>query len=169
MIEQQVCTFFLNDIYFGIPVQHVQEVIRPHALTRVPLAPPDICGLMNLRGQIVTVIDLQRRLDMKPSERRQPVSTKVCVSPIHQPSEVEDQPTGFNTGFNIVVQTDREVVSFLVDDIGDIVDVTEAQFEPPPANLKGKMRQMLSGAYSLQNGFLLILDTERILAIKANS
>lgn len=165
MIEQQVCTFFLNDIYFGIPVQHVQEVIRPHALTRVPLAPPDICGLMNLRGQIVTVIDLQRRLDMKPSERRKPVSTEVRVSPLDRPSEVEDQPTGFN----IVVQTDREVVSFLVDNIGDIVDVTEAHFEPPPANLKGKMRQMLSGAYSLQNGFLLILDTEKILAVKAYS
>jgi purine-binding chemotaxis protein CheW len=165
MIEQQVCTFFLNDIYFGIPVEHVQEVIRPHALTRVPLAPPDICGLMNLRGQIVTVIDLQRRLDMKPSERRQPVSTEVYVSPLDRPSEVDDQPAGFN----IVVQTDREMVSFLVDDIGDIVDVTDAQFEPPPANLKGKMRQMLSGAYSLQNGFLLILDTEKILAVKAYS
>ncbi len=60
MVEHQICTFFISDIYFGIDVQQIQEVIRAPEMTRVPLAPPDICGLINLQGQIVTTIDLRR-------------------------------------------------------------------------------------------------------------
>ncbi|BAY11105.1 chemotaxis protein CheW [Calothrix sp. NIES-2098] len=138
MAEQQLCTFFLNKMFFGIDVQHVQEVIRPQAVTRVPLAPPDICGLINLRGQILTVIDLQQRLEIGESAMRSPE-------------------------FNIVVSADGEVVSLLVDDVGDVLAFKDNELQPPPATLKGKMRQMLAGAYQLPQGFLLVLDTEKIL------
>ncbi len=141
MVEQQFCTFFLNKMFFGIDVQHVQEVIRPQAVTRVPLAPADICGLINLRGQILTVIDLQKRLEMEESAMRS------------------------SPGFNIVVCTDDELVSLLVDDVGDVLAFPHNNLQPPPATLKGKMRQMLAGAYPLAEGFLLVLDTEKILSL----
>ncbi|MEH2247097.1 chemotaxis protein CheW [Nostoc sp.] len=148
MTEQQICTFFLKGVYFGIDVQHVQEVIRPQAMTRVPLAPPDICGLINLRGQIITVIDLQRRLEMSELQTR---STTNLV----------DEPQGFN----IVVCSDHEVVSLLVDQMGDVLKFAQNSFQPAPATLKGRMCQMLAGAYPLPDGFLLVLDTEKILDV----
>jgi purine-binding chemotaxis protein CheW len=138
MVEQQLCTFFLNQMLFGIDVKHVQEVILPQAMTRVPLAPGDICGLINLRGQILTVIDLQQRLEMGESAMR-------------------------SQGFNIVVCTEDEIVSLLVDDVGDVLAFPEDSFQSPPATLKGKIRHMLAGAYPLPQGFLLVLDTEKIV------
>ncbi|MBD2489776.1 chemotaxis protein CheW [Aulosira sp. FACHB-615] len=147
MVEQQLCTFWLNKTYFGIDVRHVQEVIRPQAITPVPLTPPDICGLINLRGQIITVIDLQQRLDMGEPARRN-------LQPEASP------------GFNIVVSSDHEIVSLLVDDVGDVLEFPENTFQPPPASLKGKMRDILAGAYPLAAGFLLVVDTEKILNVK---
>ncbi|MBD2353343.1 chemotaxis protein CheW [Tolypothrix sp. FACHB-123] len=149
MAEQQLCTFFLNGLFFGIDVQHVQEVIRPHALTPVPLAPADICGLINLRGQILTVIDLQQRLNMGKSAMRLP--TKL----------INELP-----GFYIVVSIAEQVVSLLVDDVGDVLAFSANTFQPPPSTLKGKMRHFLAGAYPLSEGFLLVLDTEKILLFK---
>lgn len=133
---EQICTFYLNSFYFGLPVRSIQEIIRPQPLTHVPLAASDICGLINLRGQIVTVVDLQGRLEMSAASN-------------------DDR-------FNIVVQSEDEVVSFLVDDVGDVLEFT-ANLEPPPAHLKGKIRQVLSGAYPLSEGFLLVLDPQKIL------
>ncbi|OUL21434.1 chemotaxis protein CheW [Nostoc sp. 106C] len=152
VVELQLCTFFLNGLFFGIDVQHVQEVIRPQGVTRVPLAPPDICGLINLRGQILTVIDLQQRLEMGESAMRS--TTKLI-------DELE--------GFNIVVRSSDQVVSLLVDDVGDVLALPKNTVQPPPATLKGKMRQMLAGAYPLPEGFLLILDIEKILDLNFRS
>lgn len=147
--QRQFCTFFLNGIYFGIEVEHVQEVIRYQQMTRVPLAPSDICGLINLRGQIVTAIDLRRRLEMS--------------SPVLSLSELEDD----QLPFNVVVRTDDEVVSLLVDEVGDILETTQDNFEPPPTTLKGRVRQLLRGAYKLQDELLLILDIEKVLEVKS--
>jgi purine-binding chemotaxis protein CheW len=146
MAEQhQICTFFLNDIYFGIDVQQIQEVIRDPEMTRVPLAPPDICGLINLRGQILTKIDLRRRLQMAESKS----------------SSVTD------VAFNIVIRHQDQVVSLLVEGVDDVIEVQPENFEPPPVTLKGRMRQLLSGAYKLDRGLLLVLDVKKILAVKA--
>lgn len=144
-MAEQLCTFWLNKIYFGINVQHVQEVIRPQVMTHVPLAPTDICGLINLRGQIITVIDLQQRLEM--GEFTKQANTK------------HEQPQGFN----IVVCSDTEIVSLLVDDVADVLEFPENTFQPPPATLKGRMRHILAGAYPLAEGFLLVIDIEKIL------
>jgi purine-binding chemotaxis protein CheW len=149
MSEEQFCTFFLNGVYFGINVQNVQEVIRCQQITRVPLAPPDICGLINLRGKIMAVVDLKSSLKMNNCD----------LQPAFESSDEQ-------CGFNVVVYAQDEVVSLQVDDIGEIVQVKQENFEPPPATLKGRIRQLIQGVYKLQEGFLLILDVEKILDVE---
>lgn len=134
--ERQYCTFFLDGHYFGIDVLNVQEVIRHQETTRVPLAPAVVRGLINLRGQIVTAIDLRRRLEMP------------------------DRADG-ERPINLVVQTDDGAVSLLVDEIGDVLPVPEGAFERPPDTLRGPARDLIRGAYKLDGRLLLILDTER--------
>ena len=138
--ERQYCTFCLAGHYFGVDVLKVQEVIRYQEMTRVPLAPAVVSGLINLRGQIVTAIDLRRRLDM------------------------DDRPTG-QLPVNVVIRTDDGAVSLLVDEIGDVVEVSESLFERPPETLKGTARDLIRGAYKLEDRLLLILDTERAVCV----
>jgi purine-binding chemotaxis protein CheW len=138
--DRQYCTFFVDGHYFGLDVRQVQEIIRYQEMTRVPLAPPEVRGLINLRGQIVTAIDLRRRLDLKERPADQlPV--------------------------NVVVQTDDGAVSLLVDEIGDVLDVSEELFERPPETLRGRARELIRGAYKLKERLLLILDTERTVCL----
>jgi purine-binding chemotaxis protein CheW len=142
---QQICTFFINDSYFGIEVEQVQEIIRPQHLTFIPLAPPDVCGLMNLRGQVLPVVDLPCRLGLR-----------ACRLPEQAVSELDN-------GYNIIVKNSEDIVSFMVDEVGDVLQCLSESFEPPPATLNGSIRFFLKGAYKLEQGFLLILDTLKIL------
>src|SRR5581483_12163096 len=105
-------------------------------MTRVPLAPPVVRGLINLRGQIVTALDLRRRLDLP------------------------DRPEGM-LPVNVVVQTDDGAVSLLVDEIGDVLTVADDLFEPPPATLRGPARDLVRGAYKVPDRLLVILDPVR--------
>jgi len=130
---QQFCTFFLEDQFFGVPVQQVQEVIRYQEMTRVPLVPPVIRGLINLRGQIVMAIDLRRRLGM----------------PDRPESELP---------MNVVVRTEDGAVSFLVDEIGDVLEADEQNFEHPPETLQGQARDLVHGVYKLADRLLMELD-----------
>lgn len=136
---QQFCTFFLKDQFFGVPVQQVQEVIRYQEMTRVPLVPQVIRGLINLRGQIVMALDLRRRFGMP---------------------ELPDS----QLPMNVVVRTDDGAVSFLVDEIGDVLQVDEENFEPPPETLKGQARELVRGVYKLQDRLMLVLNTERAVS-----
>src|SRR5271166_5559618 len=131
----QYCTFYVDGHYFGLDVLNVQEIIRFQEMTRVPLAPQVVRGLINLRGQIVTAIDLRRRLELK------------------------DRPAD-QLPVNVVVHTEDGAVSLLVDEIGDVVEVSEKSFERPPETLKGTARELIRGAYKLADRLLLILDTE---------
>lgn len=135
---QQFCTFFLKDQFLGLPVQQVQEVIRYQEMTRVPLVPQVIRGLINLRGQIVMAVDLRRRFGMEDrSESQRPM--------------------------NVVVRTGDGAVSFLVDEIGDVLEVNEDSFESPPETLQGPARELVRGVYKLQDRLMLVLDTELAL------
>jgi purine-binding chemotaxis protein CheW len=134
--EHQYCTFYVDGHYFGLDVLHVQEIIRYQEMTRVPLASPVVRGLINLRGQIVTALDLRRRL------------------------ELNERPAD-QLPVNVVVHTDDGAVSLLVDEIGDVLEVSEKLFERPPETLKGTARELIQGAYKLKDCLLLILDTER--------
>jgi purine-binding chemotaxis protein CheW len=133
---QQFCTFYVDGQFFGVPVQQVQEVIRYQEMTRVPLGSRVIRGLINLRGQIVVAIDLRRRLNA--------------------PDRPEDQ-----LPMNVVVRTGEGAVSLLVDEIGDVLEVQEETFEPPPETLRGAARELVLGVHKLPNQLLLILDTEK--------
>jgi purine-binding chemotaxis protein CheW len=137
---RQYCTFHLGAHYFGVDVLQVQEVIRYQQVTRVPLAPPVVRGLINLRGQIVTALDLRRRLEL-------PEAPADCL-PV-----------------NVVVHTADGAVSLLVDEIGDVLQVAEEAFERPPEMLQGPARELIHGAYKLENRLLLILDVARAVDI----
>lgn len=137
---QQFCTFFLQDQCFGVPVEQVQEVIRYQEMTRVPLGPDVVRGLINLRGQIVMAIDLRRRFGMQ--ERGE--------------SELP---------MNVVVRTEDGAVSFLVDEIGDVIEVQRDTLEAPPETLRGPTRAMLTGVYKLPNQLLLELNIASAIAI----
>jgi purine-binding chemotaxis protein CheW len=134
---QQFCTFYLNNLLFAVELEKVQEVIRYLEITEIPLAPRVVSGLMNLRGQIVTGIDLRRRLDME--DRRE-----------------EMQP------MNVVMRTADGAVSLQVDVIGDVVEVTEESFERPPETLQGKVREVILGVHKLENQLMHVLNTERV-------
>lgn len=136
--NQQFCTFFLNGLTFGIEVEKVQEVIRHQPTTHVPLAPAVLGGLINLRGQIVTALDLRRRFEMP--ERPE------TLAPM-----------------NVVISTDDGAISLLVDEIGDVVEVSQGNFEPPPDTLQGTARELIRGAYKLRGRLMLLIDTERSL------
>lgn len=140
--EQQFATFFVDGLFFGVEVLKVQEVIRYQQMTHVPLAPAEIHGLINLRGQIVTALDLRRRLTLAP-----------------RPSEA--------LPMNVVVRTDDGAVSLLVDEIGDVVEVNEEQFERPPETIDGVARDVIRGVYKLRERLLLILDTEKAIHLGA--
>jgi len=137
---RQYCTFYVGGHYFGLDVLKVQEITRYQEMTRVPLAPPVVRGLINLRGQIVTAIDVRRRLqfDDRPQDQR----------PI-----------------NVVVHTDDGAVSLLVDEIGDVMNVSDEFFERPPETLRPPARDLICGAYKLPDRLLLILDTERLVSV----
>jgi purine-binding chemotaxis protein CheW len=133
---KQFCTFFVNGLFFGVEVLKVQEVIRYQEMTRVPLAPSMIEGLINLRGQIVTAIDLRRRLEL----------------PLRQPGQLP---------MNVVVRAEDGAVSLLVDEIGDVVEIQDDIYERPPETLQGVARELVQGVYKLKHRLLLILDTEK--------
>ena len=136
---RQFCTFHVDNLFLGIDVQQVQEVIRYQEMTGVPLAPDAISGLINLRGQIVTAIDLRERLNL----------------PLRDEEELP---------MNVVVRDSENAVSLLVDRIGDVVEVDDDLFELPPATLKSDVRKLISGAYKLPERLLLVLDTDCVLA-----
>jgi purine-binding chemotaxis protein CheW len=140
--SDQYCTFFLDGLFFGVEVQTVQEVIRYQEMTRVPLASRFVRGLINLRGQIVTAIDLRRRLELSP-----------------RPEDT--------LPMNVVVHTDDGPISLLVDEIGDVLDVAPDCFERPPETLRGVARELIRGAYKLKDRLLLTLDTARAVQLSA--
>lgn len=138
--SHQYCTFYLGDQCFGLDVVRVQEIVRSQPLTLVPLAHPMVRGLINLRGQIVTAIDLRARLALPPRMES-------------------------HESVNVVVQTDDGAVSLLVDEIGDVLEATEEHFERPPETLQGAARDLIQGAYKLTDRLLVILDSELVVSL----
>jgi purine-binding chemotaxis protein CheW len=132
----QYCTFYLDKLLFGVELKGVQEVIRSLEMTKVPLAPEVVSGLINLRGQIVTAVDLRRRL------------------------ELNSGPPGM-LAMNVVVRSEDGAVSLLVDEIGEVVEVEETSFEPPPETLRGSVRSMIVGVHKLNDRLMHVLDIEK--------
>lgn len=133
---QQFTTFLLDGHLFGVEVETVQEVIRYQEMTRVPLATGAVGGLINLRGQVITALDLRHRLGMP------------------------ERPEG-QLPMNVVVRTDDGAVSLLVDQIGEVIETDVAHFESPPDTVTAMAHDLIRGAFKLDGVLLLALDVPR--------
>ena len=138
-MSARMITFELDGRLFGVGVEAVQEVLRGQTRTRIPLAPRALAGLINLRGQVLTALDLREQLDLPPRE-----------------GDVEPML--------VVVRVSGEPIALLVDAIGSVVEVDPEQFEVPPDTLTGPSRDLIRGAYKLDGRLLLALDVDRALA-----
>jgi len=137
--SQQLATFLVDRYSFGVPVLQVQEVLRYQDMTRVPRAPMVVRGLINLRGQIVTAIDMRKRLSLPELEAdRKPM--------------------------NVVVRTADGVVSLLVDEIGDVLEVEQSQYDSAPHTVGPTVRELITGVYKLPGRLLLLMDVARATA-----
>ena len=133
-------TVMIDGQLFGLPIVRVQDVFIPERLTRVPLAPPEIVGVLNLRGRIVTLIDLRRRFGL--GERK----------------EGEDVMA-------IGVESRGESYGLLIDRVGEVVELEGVAREPNPVNLDQRLAQMSSGIYRLDDQLLVVVDVDRVLDI----
>jgi purine-binding chemotaxis protein CheW len=127
----------LGDLFFGIAVHHVQEVLEEQPMTIVPLAAPEVCGLINLRGQIVTAVDLRTCLGRSGQTNR-------AVSP------------------NIILQYENEFWSLVVDQIGDVVSIDCDRCAPPPESLSSDCEDLIESTIEMDDRLLLILNTTRL-------
>jgi len=140
--HDQYCTFWVDGLFFGVAVSEVQEVLRYQQLTAVPSAPEAVQGLINLRGQIVTALDLRCRLGL--------------------PARPDDV-----LPMNVIVRSRGEVVSLLVDDIGDVIDTGGLELEPAPANVPSIVQDVVVGVLPLPEAILLVLDADRAADVTA--
>jgi purine-binding chemotaxis protein CheW len=139
---RQYCTFHLAPYQFAVDVAAVQEVGRHQVITPVPLAPPAVRGLMNLRGQVVTAIDLRRRLGLE--------AAATDAAPTH-----------------LVVRVGDSVACLLVDRIGEVRTLDQDDHEPTPESVRGPARAVTTGVYKLDGALLLVLDVVQATQIAA--
>ena len=133
-------TFFLSGIYFGLPAVRVQEVLECLEVVQVPLAPAALPGIINLRGQIIPVLDLGRRLDLLPTENQTREQSRMMV-----------------------IRTEECPLSMLIDRVGEILDVDSGCFEEPAETLKSTIRAVTTHVCRLDERLLLILDGEKLI------
>ena len=134
-------TVVLGDQMFGLPIARVQDVFVPERLTRVPLASPEIAGILNLRGRIVTAIDMRSRLDL--------------------PARPEGQPV-----MAIGIELKGESYGLLVDSVGEVMKFADQACEPKPANLDARLARVAAGVVRLEDQLMVILDVDRVLDFK---
>ncbi len=141
---RQFCTFYLDRLLFGVESLKVQEVVTYRELRPVPLAPPVVSGLMNLRGQVVVALELRRQLELP---ERTSNLTAVCL----------------------VVHSTQGTVCLIADEVGNVVDVEEETFEPSPETLSPRLRSVILGVHKLEGQLLHVLDTDRACEVQAVS
>jgi len=137
-------TVMLDGQLFGLPISRVQDVFMPDRLTRVPLSSPEIAGVLNLRGRIVTAIDLRRRLGFPPrSDRRPPMA--------------------------VGIERAGESYGVLIDSVGEVMKLAEETREPNPVNLDARLARVSAGVHRLDGQLLVILDVDRVLDMAADT
>lgn len=134
-------TFVIKDQMFGIPVLKVQDILTPDRIAAIPLAPPQVKGSINLRGRIVTVIDVRVRLGL------------------------EKRDVG-EDGMGVTVEQDNELYTLLVDKVGDVIGMSQDLYEGNPSTLDPLWREFALGVYRLEGKLMVILDIERLLNLK---
>jgi purine-binding chemotaxis protein CheW len=136
-------TFYVRDQLFGIPVLRVQDILEPDRIARIPLAPPEVRGSINLRGRIVTVIDVRTRLGIRAAE-----SAK---------------------SMGVTVEYTGELYTLLVDKVGDVIGMDANSYEANPATLDPLWREFADGVHRLKGKLMVVLDIDRLLDIDGNS
>jgi purine-binding chemotaxis protein CheW len=136
MASRQFATFEVADQLFGVGVDTVQEVLSYNEYTPVPLAPPAVGGLFNLRGQVIAAVDLRVQLGLARQALQGPV-------------------------MNVILRGNGEPVSLLVDRIGEVVDLDDESFEPPPDTLGGPTRELVVGTFKMDGRLMLALDVDQ--------
>lgn len=142
-LDTVLCTFTLAGQLCAVPVSHIQEVLRYHTMTPVPTAHSAVSGLINLRGQIVTAIDLRTRLDLPPAAQG-------------------------SVPMNIVCHSAGETISLLVDDIGDVISIDPTLRQPAPANLPAALGAATSHTLTTSEGIVLVLDIDTLATLPVN-
>ena len=134
----QYVTIFISDQLFGLPISRVHDVFVPESVTRVPLSQTEIAGVLNLRGRIVTAIDMRKRLGIKPLENA-------------------------NSLMAIGIEFREESYGLIIDSVGEVLDLTEASREAVPSNLDPRWADVAAGVHRLENDLMVILDVDRVL------
>lgn len=142
--EQEFLSFFVDDQLFGLPLLRVQDVLDTRPLTRIPLAPPEVAGALNLRGRIITAIDARRRLNLRPQE-------------------------GEGHHMSVVVEHETELYNLIVDKVGDVLRLSDADFEDNPATLDSMWREFSTGVYRLEGNLMIVLDVAKLLSFDHQS
>ena len=140
-IDEGVTEFITATIggqVFGVPISQVQDVFTPEMMTKVPLAAPEIAGVLNLRGRIVTAIDMRERLSLPVNE-----------------DENERMAVGIESG--------NESYGLLIDSIGEVLRLKQSEMEPNPANLDKRWARVSAGVYRLDGQLLVVLDVSNVL------
>jgi len=136
--ERVYVTLMVADQLFGVPIHSVQDVLGPQRINRIPLAPVEVAGSLNLRGRIVTAIDLRRRMGLP-------------------------ERAGGQSGMSVVVDHNGELYSLIMDSAGEVMSLPASAFEPNPATLDPLWQDVTSGIYQLDGRLLVILEIERLL------
>jgi purine-binding chemotaxis protein CheW len=139
--ETEYVTVLIAEQLFGLPIERVHDVFMVDRLTRVPLAPPEVAGILNLRGRVVTTIDMRRRLDL-PAREEKRISMAVGIE--HR----------------------GEAYGLLIDSVGEVLKIPAASREPNPVNLDPRWSRVAEGVVQLDGRLMVVLDVERVLELK---
>ena len=132
-------TVMIEDQLFGLPINEVQDVFTPDAITKVPLSPPEVAGVLNLRGRIITAMDLRTRLGLPP-----------------KPGDHQKMAVG--------IEYNGESYGLIIDKVGEVHRLKKSDFEPNPVNLDPRWAGISAGVYRLEGSLLVVFDVEKILA-----
>ena len=158
--QDDFVTFTIRKQLFGIPVLNVQDILTPSKIASVPLAPPEVRGSINLRGRIVTVIDVRVRLGMESLEDELAAKETKGDSPTKIDISTKTNQMG------VTVENNSELYTLLVDDIGDVISVPKDRFDKNLNTLDPSWRDFSSGVCRLDDGLMVVFDVERLLDIK---
>jgi len=138
---QEFLTIMIADQRFGVPILQVQDVLGQQSVTRIPLAPPEVAGSLNLRGRIVTAIDVRTRLNIVQDSQNRDLESKMSV----------------------VVEHDQQLYSLIIDRVGDVMALRDDQFESNPPTMDTAWRDISAGIFRLHEELLVILDVPKLL------
>ena len=139
--SETLVTLYIGDQIFGLPVLRVRDILNAEAINQIPLAPKEVAGSINLRGRIVTVIDMRTRLGLPPRQRSDHNNDRLCVTVDHK----------------------NELYGMLIDRIGDVLELDAGLREDTPSTLNPLWRGYSEGIYRLDKALLVILDIESFL------